>query len=267
MQIPDYRELMKNELARRSNYHPKFSLRSFARFLTLEPGHLSRVLKGQRNISSGKARLIAEKLFQSFEERDYFITLVDYQLAKKPMLRELALKRLSETVQPPPETNLDLDSLRAITEWYHFPILDLTAIDGFDFKTSEISKYLGITDREASEAVNRLFRLGLLKRHGRKYVRTQKVFTTPTDVPSEAIRAYHRQMIQKALTAVDEQSVDERYLRAKTLAMRKQDLPKYKKLAEEFMSKVSRIAQAPKTNDSVYQVNIQLFDFKSRGQR
>ncbi|MEQ1877395.1 MAG: TIGR02147 family protein [Bdellovibrionia bacterium] len=264
MQIPDYRELMRGELIKRSNFHPRFSLRSFARFLALEPGHLSRVLKGQRNISSGKARLIAEKLFNTHEERDYFVGLVDYQLAKKPMLKEIALRRLTDTQVPPLEANLSLDSFRFIADWYHFPILDLTSVEGFDFKPVKIAKYLGISEREAAEAVERLLRLGLLKRQGRIYTRSQKVFSTPTDLPSEAIRRYHRQMIEKARSAVDEQTVHERYLRAKTLSFNRRDLDKYKKLVEEFMSKASRLATTSRSKDSVYQINVQIFDFKAR---
>jgi uncharacterized protein (TIGR02147 family) len=266
MNVPDYREILKDELLLRCKNNSLYSLRSFARFLMMEPGQLSRVINRKKNISLATARLIAERLFTEEKRKNLFLDLVEYNLAKKEQAKELAYKRIAKKLRNQPEINLQLDALEVISNWYHLPILELSEILGTDFKSTKVAFFLGISEIEARSAIGRLISVGLLKKNGESYQRTHTVLNTATDIPSKYIRQFHQQMISKSLASVEGQSVDERYLRGKTISIAKKDLPKFKELVEEFMSQVTDLNENSKRDkDSVYQINLQMFDLKNRG--
>lgn len=266
MLVPDYREIMKEELLQRCKSNSLYSLRSFARFLSMEPGQLSRVLNRKKNISLPTARLVAEKLFLEEKRKNLFLDLVEYNLAKREQAKEMAYQRIARKLKGRPEINLQLEKVEVIATWYHLPILELVDVLGSEFKSSKVAFFLGLPEIEARCAIDRLVSVGLLAKNEDGYQRTHAVLNTPTDIPSKFIRKFHQQMIQKALASVEEQSVNDRYLRGKTLSIAKQDLPKFKELVEEFMAQVSELNDASKrAKNSVYQINLQMFDLKNRG--
>ena len=76
--------------------------------------------------------------------------------------------------------------------------------------------------------------------------------------PSEAIRQYHRQMINNALRALSETTMEEREMTGYSVPLRKKDIPEFKKMMRKFHREIARLAA--KTNaDNVYQFNVQLF--------
>lgn len=51
----DYRNLLKEKLSKRLSLNPKYSLRAFARDLSISSGQLSLVLNGKKGISPERA--------------------------------------------------------------------------------------------------------------------------------------------------------------------------------------------------------------------
>ncbi len=58
----DYRDILKNELERRMNANPRYSLRAFARDLLTPASRLSEVLNGRRGLSEASADRIVRRL-------------------------------------------------------------------------------------------------------------------------------------------------------------------------------------------------------------
>jgi uncharacterized protein (TIGR02147 family) len=85
-------------------------------------------------------------------------------------------------------------------------------------------------------------------------------FSVSSDVPSEAIRKFHKQILQKALSAVDAQSVDERNLSVVTGAVSTEDLPEYNRLIKGFRRKMNSLFEKnKKKSDQVYCLSVQFF--------
>lgn len=260
-----YQDILRNELARRCAENSNYSLRAFAKHLDVEPAQLSRVLNGKQNISPAMAQLIAEKLFKRGRDKDQFISLVELAVARNDRAKELALAKVRKLSPAEPALQLQLDTFTIISEWYHFAILDLVGLHDFISTSEKIAAYLGITEIEAKLAIDRLMKLCLLENRDGRLVKTQAKIATTNGVPSSGLRKFHKQMILKAVDAIDSQSIDQRYLRTKTMSISRSELPKFIKLIEDFLDNVSKLvasAEAPQQKDALYQLNVQLFDLK-----
>src|SRR5436853_48717 len=66
-----------------------------------------------------------------------------------------------------------------------------------------IARQLGITPLQVKSAINRLRRLEILKTKGRKWVKTRQRFQFPTTSSQEAVSGFHREMIYKAITTLE----------------------------------------------------------------
>src|SRR5262249_54512416 len=132
-----------------------------------------------------------------------------------------------------------------------------------DFKNDPIwiSQRLGstVSVRAVIDALERLKRVGLLQQNpDGTLTRIAKSLKTPPNIPSRAVRGFHRQMINKAVDAIEGQTVNERLLESMTLTVDSSKLKAVCELAEEFRKKVAKVAQIER-GDETYQLNVQFF--------
>ena len=120
-----------------------------------------------------------------------------------------------------------------------------------------MAKRLGISTTEVDVAIDKLTRVGLLKKEKGKYVTTQDYVVSPDGVPSEAIRNYHREMLGRAMQALELQSAQERQNVGMGFAINPKDLPRLKdeinnfvdELIERYSKKKGKIRLALQFND------------------
>lgn len=262
----DYREFIKRELFRRCQNNSEYSLRAFARDLGMASSQLSRVLAKKRNLSLEKAGIVAPVVAATKLERQAFLALVEMETSKTQQGKEQALKKLMQSCGAGEKHVLPLTDFALISDWFHLAVLELFIIDP---KTNlkKIAQKLGITQLQSKFSVDLLLQLGLLQDDNGKIIVTHKKMAIGKDVPSLTIRKYHQQNIEKALVAIHEQSVEQRYLSSKTFSVDKEDLPRLRQTIEEFKTKVSMILKGNPKKNSVYQLNIQLFQLDDKGEK
>lgn len=226
-----YRYWLQQEFIRKTALNPRFSIRSFSKQLGLNSGTLSQILSGKRPITA--------KLIQSIEPK----------------------------IGLPPQFNLsgdaysiiDQDSLTILTHWYHYAILELTLTKGFKSDSTWISKKLDIPKAEVDYAIERLLRVGLLLKKKEKLVKSQTFLTNyKGSQTSQAHKEYQRQLIQKALIAIDECSQEEKDITSITIAANSKKIESAKEKIKQFRRELATYLEDSQ-GDSVYQLTIQLF--------
>lgn len=259
----DYRDFIRRELEERSQLNPRFSLRAFARILDLSPSFLSEVLSEKRGLSVDVAANIGKKLGLSNHELAYFCDLVMEKHARTDAARSIAQYKVSRQVHPK-YYEIQLESFQVISEWYHYAILELTALKDFKSSPKWIAKKLGIKELEAKHAVERLMRLGLLKETRGKLTKTNKSIETPTDTPSEGLKRFHKSILVKASEALLTQDVNERDITAITMAIDKNKLKDAKAKIKKFRKHLCEFLESDEATD-VYTLSVQLFKLSKKG--
>ncbi len=116
---------------------------------------------------------------------------------------------------------------------------------------------------QAELAIERLMRMGMLKRESDRWHKVHSNVVVPSGAPKTGVRKFHRSMICKALEAIEGQDIDRRYLSAYTIALAPKDLPKLKTSIDDFLKKVSELSARSRPKSRLYQMNVQLFDLET----
>ncbi len=229
----------------------------------MSPGFLSSVLSGDKTLSPAKAASVAQRLGYSEQQSNEWVSLIRLHTAFKGAQAQGVPLRIG---QVPQVSALTLDAFEAISDWHHYAIRELTRVKGFKADPSWIAARLGISPESAESSLERLLRLGLLKKDERgRVTKAETLITTPSDQPSRALRNFHSQMIAKALEALNAQPVDERDITAITMPVNRAKLDLMKKELRDFRHRMAKLFGTPEASD-VYQLNIQLFNLTSWGQ-
>ncbi|MEK2688484.1 TIGR02147 family protein [Bdellovibrio sp. GT3] len=254
-----YRQLIKQELDARIKDNDQYSMRAMAKQLNLSSAMLSSILNGKRNLSGKRALEIAKGLKFNKKKTDYFMALVQLDSVKSDDARTELLETIFSLAPSEKPQKIDMDIFNLISDWYHVAIMKMTKTTTPEITPETIAKRLGITTTQATEAVDRLFRLGLLinDENGNPKCGTPQIVA---DVPKhEALRKFHSQMINKAIKSLETQTALEKFVGSETLAFDEQDLPKAAEIMEECFQKIIRLAATRPEKKHVYHMGIQLF--------
>jgi uncharacterized protein (TIGR02147 family) len=261
--VPDYVATLVQEFSNRSQNNSRYSLRAFARDLTLDPAQLSRILRRKKNLSPLMAQVVAGHLYPNQRSlQKTFVKLVEFHTAKRDSIKEKIALSLGKMEVP---HRLELDSFRLINDWFRLAVLEFCELPGKTLKPSEIAERLGIHRIQVEESFHILQKLKLIHLDSKLgFRKTQKRFQTPTEVPSLAIRNFHKQMIQKAQTALETQDITERSITSRTFTVSKSSIPKIKELIEKFYNDLFELNSEYANHNSIYQLNVQLFNLEKK---
>jgi uncharacterized protein (TIGR02147 family) len=257
----DYRVLLKEEFSRRLGARRPYSMNAFAKDLGLSGPRLSEIFSGKQGLSREKAEEIASRINFSTEEKDYFCDLVEMEHARSQQQRELARQRVEERLLDRDYHSVQQDVFQAISDWYHFGILQLLETKHFREDPAWIAEALGIAKTEAELALERLLRLEVLSRNAKgRLILTRDFIATTDGVPSLAVRKFHSQILRKALIALEAQPVEKRNFSSTVVAVKRSELPRAKEMMRKFRLRFAKELTRPKEADSVYCLSMQMFE-------
>jgi uncharacterized protein (TIGR02147 family) len=255
----DYRGTLRESFASRARHNPRYSLRAFARDLGIAPSRLSDVLSGKRGLSRRNAEKVSAKLGLSQAERARFHDEVDSLHARSGVLRTVAKIKLERRDRDESYRTIQEDSFRAISDWYHLAILEAFELRGFRADPAWLGRVFGISEVEARLALERLERLGFLAKRLGKLRVTGRSHSVPGGAPSEAIRRFHTQVLERALAALVLQPVEERDFGAHVIAVSKERVPEIRARLRDLRRELARELDSDKRKDSVYCLSTQFF--------
>ncbi len=248
-----FRLFLQNELIRRCEKNPAYSLRGFARTLGCDVATLSKMLKGKRGIGRITILNLGTRLGLSPQEIEEFIN-------KRQKGKRAINKRHDASLID--YQQLTLDSFKVISDWYHYGILELMRVDHFKPDPKWIARTLGLTVSEVNIAVERLVRVDLLEitPEGKwKDLTGGTSTTTGNPFTAAAFKKLQRQVLEKAITAIDEVPMEERDQSSVTMAIDSSLLPEAKERIKLFRRDLGKFLSKGEKRDSVYQLGISLY--------
>jgi len=262
-QVSHFRIYLQNEFIKKCKTNSKFSLRSFARKLDVNPSTLSQILAGKRPVTRKRFIHFSEKLSLTPQEHEHFFkSITNSKIKNRPSSPERDEQHYQD---------LTMDTFAIISDWYHFAILELIEIKGFKEDFKWIAKTLGISINEAKIAIDRLKRVGILKvNKDDKWVNHASQFTTTigNDFTNRGLKKLQKQILMKALDALEEVHLEERDQTGMLMAMHKKQLPEIKQMIKNFRRKLCSYVNKAKSKDAVYQLGISFYPLtKTYGRR
>ena len=256
----NYRGYLKSIFADRAAKNPSYSLRAYAKQIGIDQSLLVKVLAGKKNLSFESAMDVAQKLQLKKTEAEYFGLLVQFEGTTKMNLKTYYMDRLSALAPQRQSFDLSVDAFKAISEWYHIAILSLVHLDNFEATPQNIAAQLGITKTEAEVALERLMRLELLEETAPNRLKSthNRVLVT-ANVPNTALRKYHQELLEMAITSLEEQSPQERVNGSLTVPFAPELLTEAQTIVNEFKAKMSELAKRSKKPSAVYHLAINFF--------
>jgi uncharacterized protein (TIGR02147 family) len=154
---------------------------------------------------------------------------------------------------------LTVDTFSVISDWYHYAILELTALASFKPEPKWIASQLDISVQETKAAIERLLRLGLLKEVKGSLKRTHELVTNHTGMDTTAARkSLQRQIVSKALVAIDETPQEEKDISSMTMAIDVRRLDQARELIKKFRRDLSALLEDGDPSQ-VYHLGVQLY--------
>ncbi len=240
------------------------TLKTLSEKLNLKsPSLLSMIANGKRLPSEA----VLEKLFNVWKtgakERKFL--RLQLQLEKKHQKGKEALSLMQEIKKLNPPSafyKLKLKQIESVRDWHVLVVRALANNPEFKADPQWIAERLRnkISPKQARAALTLLIDRGLLAQDAKtgKITVCQDYIETTHEIPSEAIRHHHRGMLNRALEALNEQSVAERLFNSITLNFKPEDLEAAKKRIVEF-NRAFHDEFGNNESEMVYQLNIQLF--------
>lgn len=251
MNETNYRHFLQGELVRRISTNSRYSQRAFAKSLELSPGELSEIMSGKRKLTLKKAMKVARNLGLNSHETRHLVQLVENEVLEA----DTTFTREDQEVG---KRNLEMDIFNIVSEWYCFAILNLSECEGFIWSTTWIGRKLGISPLQVKVALERMMRVGLIEETKNGLKACDDFVFSPDGIPSQAIRNYHRAILQKASESLDTQKVEEREVTGLGFAMDPKHLPAIKKEIQEFRDMIAgKYSKGEKS--MVYQLELSLF--------
>ena len=239
-----FRKTLQGEFLKRCRQNPRYSLRGFARALAMDPSDLSKLLRGKRAITPKAAREMAGRL--GFDPSTVVAEQADAQETRSS---EKDLKMLLS------------DTFSFISDWYYYAILELLCLDGLSGTARVISTSLGLSIAEAQDALERLERLGMVARKSDGSWKKLKGNHTTVGIPGTtgALKKRQRQVLEKAIAAMDEVPPELRDQSCMTMSVSLDRLPEAKKRIKNFRRELCSYLEAGPKKEEVFELCISLF--------
>ncbi len=243
-QIINLRAELQREFVKRRKSNRSYSLRAYAKYLDVDQSLLSKLMNGQRTISTTIAEKITPKLkIKPSEAAGFFYPF-----------------NTSESIQ---YQQMADDQVSVLAEWSHFAILELIKTKNFKMDIKWISDRLDLHPTEIQESIERLLRMGYLKIEKNKVVLLKPNNNwTNTAATTVARQELQKSLLAKAQVAVEDVEFQKRDHGSLTVAVRKDRVLEFKEKLQKIRDELDAYFQPSADDgkyDEVYQLTVSFF--------
>jgi uncharacterized protein (TIGR02147 family) len=264
----DYRSYLEAVYEAIKSNVPEYSYAHFSISLGLSSTNAHAVIAGHRNLSLKTGLRIAEALDLNGHHKRYLLVLIKQEHARSSAEREDAFQERIKIARSSLPTKQHENRLRFFESWENAAIIELLRLDGASDDPQWISENLrpALSVPKVKQSLRLLTQLGYVEFNetkGRLFP-TEATISTGAQVERLAVLSYHRQMMNLAISAMDQIDAEERDISAITV-MVSQNL-KEQMLNEifELRKKFLELSKNEENQDEILQINFQIFPVSKR---
>lgn len=270
----DYRSFLKEFYNEMKEKNKNFSYQMFSDKAEIKSrGFLYNVIQGKRKLDQAHVIGLVSAMKLDKYETEYFEHLVSYNNAnavkeKAHFFEKLmAVKSKGDSAWKPQIVRKEQYDF--YSQIHHSIIRSLIGFrkvsDDFQVLAKSILPKLSLG--QIKKSVVLLEKLGFIrkKESDETYELTENHIATLPDVQSLAIKNYHKQSGELALSALTDLPAEERNISSVMVGISQKSYAHICTEIEAFRDRISKIAEEDPDPDAVYQVNIQLFPLTKKG--
>ena len=257
----DYREWLRDAFDDFKKRKSVISWRYMAMKLGADPGNLLRVSQSKIHLTLSLVKPMAEFFELNEKETAYWVELVYFGRAKTDaealnhyekmqMLKGIPLKRLAKK------------ELEFYRNWYCNAIRSIIGICKFkdDYEGLAESCTPPISVEEAKSAVKLLYDLNMISRDRDGFWKVNDTFvSTGGNWRSEAVRTFQKETVRLASESLERHAPPLRDISTVTMTFNMDEIALIREKIKEFRSELLRMSQEGSGDDTVFQLNVQLF--------
>jgi uncharacterized protein (TIGR02147 family) len=259
----DYRRFLSDFYQEKKRTGRHFSYRYFARRAGFaSPVFLKLVIEGKRNLSRAMIPRYCTALGLNPKQSCFFEHLVLFNQAKTSIEKQEHYAVMVSMIGKVAERQVEVDQYGYFSHWYTPVILELACRNGFTGDGEALAAMLlpPIKPKEARASVDLLLRLKLIERNDDGTLRrTNAALHGGAEVAVLSLRSFNRQMVERALHAIDALPTDQRHASGVTAGISMRTYNVIEAEIEAFKDRIIAIANNDEGSDCVCQLNIQLF--------
>ncbi|MBC7741374.1 MAG: TIGR02147 family protein [Bdellovibrionaceae bacterium] len=240
------RKLMQDSFEAMKVQDARFSLRSFAKRLSVSPTAVSEMLNGKRVITKKTADKICEKLN---------LTALDIEKISKLLKGKKTFDSDQKSY-----LKLDVNNYPMFSEWHYFAILSLAETDDFTDEPAWIAKRFNLPVETVQKALTTMEDLKVLARDPKGMLRPTGVsFQMTCTKENLFFKKAQNNNLEMATKFIEKSSLEQFFdFSSMTLFVDNELLPEAKELIINFRRKLAEFLESGK-REEVYKLNIQLF--------
>lgn len=205
---------------------------------------------------------LSEKLWLGPDERASFLRATASRKLKDILPSNTQLNELSDLQFEA----LDSEQFKLLAEWYHYAILTVSEMPNIPARPSYHAKRFGISSLQASLALRRLVKMGLVKVKNKRLVRTGKPISVVTRGLDPAMRLFQSQMLDRARESLHSDPPEAREIGSITMAIDPDKLEHARETIKRFRRELCSVLETGNRR-SVYTLAVQLFPLDRVGGR
>jgi hypothetical protein len=265
----NYKGIIKDSLLhKKSKIGKPYTFQALAQVCKMQKTHLSKILLHDGHLTSDQVYRAAEFLGFTKLERDYLMTLYEYDRTEVQGRRqelESILQNMKKTFRKT-ETHVNFEQLNLSPQDHHDYYLDplmqithmLLTIDFYQKNTSQIETILRLSKERFAAILSKLERLGIIEFKGNRYKAVKIDMHLSAESP--VYPAYTKLMRLKSLEQCDTLASDKKYNFTATFAADEATRRAVHAAFLDFLGKAHELAtNAP--SEKIFQMNFDLFQW------
>lgn len=246
-------ELIQNQFESYQQRNSRYSLRAFATKLQVSPSTLSEILRKKRKISKTTAASIVQILDPANQDALYHLEHLDehYTPYKTDSIKTLRIEG---------------DEALLFEKWYHLAIVTFFDSKKYDGSAQSIANYFGISLKEATEATDRLLRLGVIKEENGRYVNSAQFYITDRSKLNDSIHISKKYALKNALHALEAKPLQDKSSFSMMFSVFDQKLvPEAIEYLDKMKKGFVKKFKGKGDKSAIYQLSIQFFPCENIG--
>lgn len=237
----ELRQITLEDFELKKKRNSRISLRGYSRLIEVQSSFLSKFFNGKTLISKDRAKNLIERLEIPEKRKIELLSKLDIS---NPLDRNMLLKKNYYLIADP----------------MYYSLLCLIETNDFIFDSENLAKQLQRTEGEIKYALNLLIELNYISisDSGKFEVATPHLIAHET-TSNDSLTKRHKNNLNFAMEALDKLDLKDMFFGFETIAINKDNISKFKKLANDFLDQVTTLSNATSNKDEVYEFNVNFY--------